>query len=69
MTIAPATGQTDSKRDDAGWRAYRPGAAGLAYVVAWVAGLAAWPVNRALNATAGQAAASYRAHPAGAIAQ
>ena len=69
MTIAPATGQTDSKRDDAGWRAYRPGAAGLAYVAAWAVGLGAWPVNLALNATAGQAAASYRAHPAGAIVQ
>ena len=69
MTIAPPTGHTDSKPDDAGWRAYRPGAAGLAYVVAWVAGLGAWPVNLALNATAAQAAASYRAHPAGAIVQ
>jgi hypothetical protein len=69
MTIAPPTGHTDSKPDDAGWRAYRPGAAGLAYVAAWAVGLGAWPVNLALNATAGQAAASYRAHPAGAIVQ
>jgi hypothetical protein len=69
MTIAPPTSHTDSKPDRSVWRAYLPGAAGLAYVVAWVAGLAAWPVNLALNATAGQAAASYRAHPAGAIVQ
>ena len=69
MTIAPPTGHTDSKPDDAIWRAYLPGAAGLAYVVAWAAGLGAWPVNLALNATAGQAAASYRAHPAGATVQ
>jgi hypothetical protein len=32
-------------------------------------GLAAWPVNLALNATAGQTAASYRAHPAEAVIQ
>ena len=69
MTIAPPTGQTDSKPDGSVWRAYLPGAAGLAYVVAWVAGLAAWPVNLALNATAEQAAASYRAHPAEAVVQ
>src|SRR3984957_2277399 len=69
MTIAPPTSPTDSKPDGAVWRAYLPGAAGLAYVLAWAVGLGAWPVNLALNATAGQAAASYRAHPAGAIVQ
>jgi hypothetical protein len=69
MTIAPPTSPTDSKPDGAVWRAYLPGAAGLAYVLAWAAGLGAWPVNLALNATAGQTAASYRAHPAGAIVQ
>jgi hypothetical protein len=37
--------------------------------VAWAAGLAVWPVNLALNATATQVASSYRAHPAGAVAQ
>jgi hypothetical protein len=37
--------------------------------VAWAAGLAVWPVNLALNATASQVASSYRAHPAGAVAQ
>jgi hypothetical protein len=69
MTIAAPTGHTDSKPDRLIWRAYRPGAAGLAYVVAWAVGLAAWPVNLALNATAAQTAASYRAHPAGVIVQ
>ena len=69
MTIAPPTSPTDSKPDGAVWRAYLPGAAGLAYVLAWAVGLGAWPVNLALNATAGQTAASYRAHPAGAIVQ
>jgi hypothetical protein len=51
------------------WRAYLPGAAGAAYLVAWVAGLAAWPVNLPLNATAAQTAASYAAHPAEAATQ
>jgi hypothetical protein len=39
------------------------------YLVAWVAGLAAWPVNLPLNATAAQTAASYAAHPAEAAIQ
>ncbi|HEY5399816.1 MAG TPA: hypothetical protein VIL16_30960 [Trebonia sp.] len=69
MTIAPPTGRTDSRPDGSFWRANLPGTAGVAYVVAWAVGLAAWPVNLALNATAGQTAASYRAHPAGAIVQ
>jgi hypothetical protein len=69
MTIAPPTGHTDSKPDGAVWRAYLPGAAGLAYVAVWAVGLAAWPVNLVLNATAGQTAAAYRAHPAGAVVQ
>jgi hypothetical protein len=69
MTIAPPTSHTDSKPDRSVWRAYLPGAAGLAYVVAWAAGLGAWPVNLALNATAGQTAAAYRAHPSGAVVQ
>jgi hypothetical protein len=69
MTIAPPAGHTDSKPDGSVWPAYLPGAAGLAYVVAWTAGLGAWPVNLALNATAGQTAAAYRAHPAGVIVQ
>jgi hypothetical protein len=53
----------------AGWRAYLPAAAGAAYLVAWVAGLAAWPVNLPLNATAARTAASYAAHPAEAATQ
>jgi hypothetical protein len=53
----------------AGWRPYLPGAAGAAYLVAWVAGLAAWPVNLPLNATAVQTTASYAAHPAEAATQ
>ena len=69
MTIAPPTSHTDSKPDRSVWRAYLPGAAGLAYVVAWAAGLGAWPVNLALNATAGQTSAAYRAHPSGAVVQ
>ncbi len=69
MTIAPPAGHTDSKPDRSIWRAYLPGAAGLAYVVAWTAGLGAWPVNLALNATAGQTAAAYHANPTGVIVQ
>jgi hypothetical protein len=55
--------------DRPAWRVYLPGAAGVAYLVAWAAGLAAWPVNLALNATAAQVETSYRAHPAGAVTQ
>jgi hypothetical protein len=51
------------------WRAYLPGAAGAAYLAAWVSGLAVWPVNLPLNATAAQATASYAAHPAQAATQ
>jgi hypothetical protein len=46
-----------------------PAAAGTAYLVAWAAGLAAWPSNLALNATSAQATAAYAAHPAGAVVQ
>jgi hypothetical protein len=49
-------------------RRYLPAAAGVAYLVAWAAGLGAWPVNLALNASAAEVAASYRAHPAEAVA-
>jgi hypothetical protein len=38
-------------------------------VAAWVAGLAAWPANLALNATSAQVAAAHRAHVAGAATQ
>ena len=51
------------------WRTYVPGAAGAAYLAAWVAGLTVWPVNLPLNATAAQAAASHAAHPAAAATQ
>jgi hypothetical protein len=50
-------------------RRYLPAAAGTAYLVAWAAGLAAWPSNLALNATSAQATAAYAAHPAGAVVQ
>jgi hypothetical protein len=53
----------------AGLTRYLPAAAGVAYLVAWVVGLAVWPKNLALNATAGQAAAAYAAHPAQAAVQ
>lgn len=51
------------------WVRLLPAWAGICYVAAWVAGLAAWPVNLALNAPNDQVAASYRAHPAGAASQ
>jgi hypothetical protein len=46
-----------------------PAYAGIAYVVAWVAGLAVWPQNLPLNAPPMQVAASYAAHPAAAATQ
>jgi len=46
-----------------------PAYAGIAYVVAWGAGLAAWPQNLPLNAASTQVAASYATHPAGAVTQ
>jgi hypothetical protein len=69
MTIAPPASDRNSQTAGSAWRTYLPGAAGVAYVVAWVAGLAAWPANLALNATAGQVAAAYRAHHTGATVQ
>lgn len=48
-------------------RRYLPAAAGVGYLAVWAAGLAVWPVNLALNATATQVAVSYRAHPAEAV--
>ena len=38
-------------------------------MAAWVAGLAAWPANLALNATSAQVATAHRAHVAGAATQ
>ena len=46
-----------------------PAYAGIAYVGAWVAGLAVWPQNLPLNAPPAQVAASYAAHPAAAATQ
>ena len=64
MTIARSPGHTSSEHASSAWQARLPGTAGIVYVVAWVVGLAAWPANLALNATAGQVAAAHRAHPA-----
>lgn len=76
MTTSPARpvapGAGAALPGSAGGRAPRrllPAWAGVCYVAAWVAGLAAWPVNLALNAANAQVAASYRAHPAGAVSQ
>jgi hypothetical protein len=74
MTSAPVTAaelrnEPPRARISATWRTYLPGAAGVAYLAAWIAGLAVWPVNLALNATAAQTVASYAAHPAGAVTQ
>ncbi|MGH3208744.1 MAG: helix-turn-helix transcriptional regulator [Trebonia sp.] len=69
MAIARPTHHTNAGDAESAWRAYLPGTAGAAYLVAWIAGLLAWPVNLALNATSGQVAASYRAHPAEAAVQ
>ena len=71
--VVAATAATEGTRSrqagGARWRAYLPGGAGLAYLVAWVAGLAAWPSNLPLNATAAQTTASYAAQPAQATVQ
>jgi hypothetical protein len=53
----------------AAWHAYLPAAVSAAYLAAWIAGLAAWPVNLPLNATAAQTTASYAAYPAEAATQ
>jgi hypothetical protein len=66
---AATEGTPSSQAGGARWRAYLPGGAGLAYLAAWVAGLAAWPSNLPLNATAAQTAASYAAQPAQATVQ
>jgi hypothetical protein len=48
---------------------YLPAVAGASYLTAWIAGLATWPSNLALNAAAGQVAASHRDHAAQAVVQ
>ena len=68
MATAPGT-QAGRSAGLASRRAYLPGAAGVAYLVAWVAGLSEWPVNLPLNATAAQTTASFAAHPAQAVIQ
>jgi hypothetical protein len=52
-----------------GLRTYLPGLAGAAYLVAWITGLAAWPSNLPLNATAAQTTAAHAAHAAQAVTQ
>jgi hypothetical protein len=51
------------------WLRLLPAWAGICYLAAWAAGLAAWPKNLALNATDNQIASSYQAHPVGAASQ
>jgi hypothetical protein len=72
-TVAPAGGTRGRHPRGLARRAvllaYLPAAAGVAYLAAWVAGLAEWPVNLPLNATAAQTTASYAAHPAQAVLQ
>jgi hypothetical protein len=46
-----------------------PAAAGIAYLAAWVVGLAVWPTNLALNATAAEVARSFRLSAGQAAAQ
>ena len=41
-----------------------PAVAGLSYLAAWVAGLAVWPSNLAVNATSAQVTAAYQGHQA-----
>ena len=60
---------TTTDRPTSNWRAYLPATAAVTYVTAWVAGLAAWPVNLALNASAAQVTAAFRQHPAEAVIQ
>jgi hypothetical protein len=72
VTAATATAPGTRPQGPAGraaWRQYLPAAAGAAYLAAWVSGLAAWPVNLPLNASATQTTASYAAHPAAAAMQ
>ena len=61
-------GATGKPRPRSSWDRL-PAYAGIAYVVAWVAGLAVWPQNLPLNAPRAQVTASYAAHPAAAVTQ
>lgn len=70
MSMATARDtQASRSASRTGRRAYWPAAAGVAYLLAWVTGLAAWPVNLPLNETPAQTVASYAAHPAQAVTQ
>jgi hypothetical protein len=60
---------TAADRASTTWRTYLPATAAVTYVAAWVAGLAAWPVNLALNASATQVTAAFRQHPTEAVIQ
>jgi hypothetical protein len=66
---APAPAVRGHGRPRRGRLAYLPAVAGVGYLVAWLAGLAAWPANLALNATSAQVAASHQAHHAAATIQ
>jgi hypothetical protein len=46
-----------------------PALAGVAYVVAWVAGLAVWPSNLDVNASGSQVVAAYSGHQGAAMTQ
>jgi len=50
-------------------RFYLPAVAGIAYLAAWVVGLAVWPTNLALNATSAAVARSFRLSAGPAMAQ
>jgi hypothetical protein len=65
VAAAPAAGGGAGGR----WRAHLPAVAAATYLAAWVAGLAVWPVNLALNAQAAQVTAAFRQHPAEAAVQ
>jgi hypothetical protein len=59
---AIGSGPVSSGARERSWLSYLPAYAGVGYLVAWIAGLAAWPSNLALNATSAQVTASYRTH-------
>lgn len=69
MATASATAPATAGRVTGRRRAYLPASAAVTYLAAWVAGLAAWPVNLALNASAVQVTAAFRRHPAEALVQ
>jgi hypothetical protein len=68
-TPTATSGFAAADRASSTWRAYLPATAAITYVAAWIAGLAAWPVNLALNASSAQVTAAFRQHPAEAVIQ